>query len=342
MLDFIRDVWRFTTGKRDHPIVAHEMEGWSYLQIWRSLRKGCLPLIALLVLGSAGCCGLLSLLSMTSVDEWPIAAGSMFVGIYIGGELVRWLVGLIATALTATVLSAEVEAQTVGLLRLTPIPMQEIVLAKYGAAVRQFKVPLIVIAVTRFLLIAGLLLVFILATVAALPDVSTTTASTGPLFPGLSIIDILSLVTTALLPYLAAGLLMLLALLLWFLYFLFSPVLDVLLFAAVGLLASAWARTRANGLVVGAGLRIGLWSISYVSGQVVSTMFSFLALPLMALSTAPIGFGEHLARISPVVLATAGALLANGWLLAVVLIRIAVILLLLFLSTSWSSRIPTK
>jgi hypothetical protein len=341
MLDFIRDVWQFTTGKRDHPIVAHEMEGWSYLRIWRSLRKGCLPLIALLVLGSAGCCGLLSLLSMTSADEWPIAVGSMFIGIYIGGELVRWLVGLLATALTATVLSAEVEAQTVGLLRLTPIPMQEIVLAKYGAAVRQFKVPLIVVALTRFLFVTGLLLTFVVAVLVAVPDL-TTTASTVPLSPDLSISDVVSLVVTALLPYLVAGLLMLLALLLWFLYFLFSPVLDVLLFGAVGLLASSWARTRANGLVVGAGLRIGLWSISYVSGQVVSTMFSFFAFPLMALSTLPLGFEEQLARISPAILATAGALLANGWLVAVVLIRIAVILVLLFLSTNRASQIPTK
>ncbi|MBN1120025.1 MAG: hypothetical protein JXJ17_03015 [Anaerolineae bacterium] len=342
MLDFIRDVWRFTTGKRDHPIVAHEMEGWSYLRIWRSLRKGCLPLIALLVLGSAGCCGVVTLLSSTSVDEWPLVVGAMFVGLYIGGELVRWLVGLLATALTATVLSAEVEAQTVGLLRLTPIPMREIVLAKYGAAVRQFKVPLIVVALTRFLLITGLLLIIMLAFVVALPDMSSSVSYAAPLFPGLSLTDVLSLVTTSLIPYLIAGILMLLALFLWFLYFLFSPVLEILLFAAVGLLASAWARTRANGLVVGAGLRIGLWSISYVSGQVVSTMFSFFTFPLMALYTAPIGFEEQLARISPAVLATAGALLANGWLLAVVLIRIAVVLVLLFLSTNRASRIPTK
>ncbi len=219
--------------------------------------------------------------------------------------------------------------------------MQEIVLAKYGAAVRQFKVPLIVVALTRFLLIAGLLLAIAIAFVVVLPEASATTYGT----PTTSIsprFDLLPLLITALIPYLVAGVLMLLALLLWFLYFLFSPVLEILLFAAVGLLASTWSRTRAGGVVAGAGLRIGLWSVSYVSGQAVSMAFSFLSLPLMALFAAPTGIEEQLAGMSPAVLAFGGALLAIIWLLGVVLIRIAVILGLLYLSTNWASRIPTK
>ena len=75
--------------------------------LWRRLRRGCLPLMALLVVGTMGCCGL-SFFGMTldaglGNEQLIILAGAALIGLLYAGQIIRWITGLLATALTATV-----------------------------------------------------------------------------------------------------------------------------------------------------------------------------------------------------------------------------------------------
>lgn len=329
MKEFIVGVWRFLFGNPHHPIYRHELAGWSYLRLWRGLRRGCLPGMMALLVSMAGCCGLITLASLDErSNRWPLAALAALFGMLIGGEVVRWLVGLLATAVTATAISAEVEADTYALLRTTPIPAREIVLAKFGAAVRQFRLPVLAVALIRTLFVLGMGAFFV-----ALIVGSTTGEPPRALPPSAAAPALL------LASYLLAGVMVLLAALLLLVYFLANPALLTLLYASVGMLTSSWARTRSGGLMAAIGLRVALWAASYILSQVLSFSFSLLSIPFSMLPTAPLWL-ERLAALEPsliVILVACGVML---WLALVIAAEVGLMLLLLYLTTRRAERLP--
>ena len=277
MKTFLSDLWVFLTGHTDHPIYRRELAGWSYLRIWRSLRKGCLLLMVALSVATMSCCGLLMLpILLEDPGSWFAWVTSIVLGgLYISMEVIHWVMGLAATVLTATALSAEVEARTYRLLRVTPIPARQIALAKFGAAFWQLRIPLAFVTIVRaFMMIS---LAILLSLVILLTDTRSEAAeflssqfSTFPtvieLAAGLSVLGIVWLMAT---------------------YYLLKPTLNVVLFAAVGLFASSLARTRVAGLFGGAGLRVVLWVISYVAGQFTGIIFQIFVAPLAFWSASP-------------------------------------------------------
>jgi len=312
---FIAETWKFIAGQQEHPVYRHEVRGWSYARFWRGMRQGCLPLVLLVVLGCACACGGTTLLGTSFPPNIPedvlVAVTTTLIGLLVGAEIVRWLTGLLATVLAATTVSAEVEAATLDVLRLTPVPAREIVLAKFGAAFRQFRLPLLAVAVVRAVAIVGFL---ILLVAVILTDESIGASGAVPPIapPGGEVVGIA-----------IAGAGVVFALVVLLAYTLVEPALSAFMFSAIGMLASSLSRTRASSLTLAAGIRVGLWAVSYVAGQVVSGMLSLLALPLTALPATPLWFAP-LSAAGPATLVFGGAVATVLWVLLIAAAQIGV------------------
>jgi len=274
MFDLLLDVWRFVMGQASHPLIQRELAGWNYLRPWRALRRGCLPVMLITVVTTVGCCGLsIAAGASTSSEDMLLVVFSTLAGLFIGAELINFASGLIATALTATTLSGDVEAGRLEMLRVTPLTAREIVLAKFGAVMRQLRLPLATVAVLRAIfLIAVVLMLF-----AAVGGEQVNAGSPGasePLAPSLA------------LGLLVNGLFLLATALLWLLYYLLQPFLRTALFAALGVFASAYSRTRAGGLFTAAGFRVGYFVVAYIASQAISLVFTLVLSPITLLMSA--------------------------------------------------------
>jgi hypothetical protein len=243
----------FLWGRPTHPVLRRELAGWKHVTAWRATRKGCLPGILLVFVASGCCCGLTI---VGSEPTEPLLTWGLIVlwALLVGQGLVVWVTGIAGTALTATVLSAEVESETYGLLRITTVPTEEIVLAKFGAAVRQLYIPLLVVMVARVCLIAGGL---------GLADQALIQES------GMGLIGVLVELPLRELGFVAVACAAF-GVLVWAVFFVLQPALLVMMHSAVGLFASSITRTRANGLIAAAGLRVALWVAGYIFGQIAS------------------------------------------------------------------------
>jgi hypothetical protein len=249
--------------------------------------------------------------------------------------VLRFITGLIATALGATVISAEIEAQTFGLLRLTMLTPRDIVLAKFGAAFRQIRVPLFLIMLVRLLivLIGAISLVILIiqgVSSAGSSGISPSDLLSSPVLPvtGLMVVEYGIALGFALIAFLA-----------WIVFFIFQPILDMLLYVALGVFASSWAKTRANGLITAGAFRVGLWMLSYVSGQIFSTGLSLLTLPMMALPALPTWIQD--AASSPGLLILLAALAAILMLITSISIELGISLGLLRATTARAGHLPS-
>lgn len=338
---WLSELLAFLIGKPHHPIYRREMAGWSYIGAWRRARRGCIPLIMILFATTTclcgGSCGLTLLpTSSQAPGDWPLillAVGvGLAVGLAIGEASLRFITGLTATALTATVISSEIEAETFGLLRLTLIPPREIVLAKFGAAMRQIRAPVAALILVR-LVIAVLGSLFALAMFVFGLWESSTQIPVLPAAPGGGIAAALLSIWYGFAAAIAVA-----AVIAWLLYYVLRPTLDMLLYAAIGMFASSWARTRANGLLAAGAFRLVLWMASYVGGQFVSMLVSLLSLPLMALPRVPVWIQEQAGGWGLMVIFF--SLVAMFLLLFIIAAEAAIILAFLFLSAERAKRLP--
>lgn len=289
MRQFIGDIWHALFSQGDNPVFQREMKGWAYLGFWRRLKKGCLPLILAIVIAPMACCGLTASTAMVNLSEWYIVVIGLIGGAALGGELIRAATTLLATILAATTISAEVEAETLPLLRLTPIMPRQIVLAKFGAVIRQIRFPLASISIVRAISVIAMVA---FAVIALLVDVSST-ISNAPVNITPSMIPTLwdTIVSGS---YLIALIVTLLFLVFLFAYYVLSPYVSTLVFAAVGILASTFARTRGNGVIAAAGLRVALWVFSYVASQFVGITIQLMFVPFFMLQSPPRGLSASL------------------------------------------------
>ncbi len=336
MLQLIKDTLKFMLGRVNHPIYQRELEGWSFIRPWRKLQKGCLPIIgvvAFAIIGVGCCCG--GAVGLGIAEDTPdsgfwvvlisISAGIIF-GIYQAGELILWLAGLLATALSATAISAEIEAQTFALIRLTPIQVREIVLSKLGAVFQQLRFPVIITMVTRIITVICIILVGIgmavFARVAAVPN-----APLIPSIPGSPVINI------------AAVLSVLLLFVFWIIYYLLQPAFSVMMYSIFGLFASSLSKTRANGLVGAIGIRLVLWIAGYITSQIIPYIFSLFALPFYAIPAINIWL-ENATVNQPGGLVLIGVLFSFiAWLLMIA-IPLAVMLIFIGLTIRRARRLP--
>lgn len=350
MRAFLAEMFQFMRGRPDHPIYRREQAGWSYVRLWRNLRRGCLPIILAILLLTAGGCGLLTLLSLVQYPsdfDWfyrgLLTVGAASVGIFYAGEIVLQIAGIIATVLTSTSISSEIEADTFGLVRLTLVPIREVVLAKFGAVMRELRTPVIVVVGTRaFLLcvIPALLLsafVYAAATLGSSPTSSgaTSPGSVAPFLLPATLIPLVAQLTTSILGLIS----LLIAGFLWLAYYFTQPMLDMMLFSAVGIAASTLSRTRAAGLFAGFGLRIGLWLGACMLNQVASAGLQIFLTPALMLPA----FNQTLAQTlaaNPGILVAAYGFGMGLSILIVMLVQFAVSVILLRFAEGRAKTLP--
>ncbi len=337
------DLWHLVWTPGGDPIYRREMAGWSYPGPWRSIQRGCLPLIAVLLGGSvclcSGSCGVTVLPSAQPPAQWLLLPLALGAGLLVGESLLGAITGLITTALAATTVSAEMEAQTYGLLRLTAVSPRQIVLAKLAAVFHQVRTPVLVMMTLRLLLLLlGLVTAAGLTLVALQDSGGAASSQTPPAALPVAVPPLPGLTGALTALYVALGVLALMLIALWLAYYLLRPALDILLFGSLGIFASSLARTRANGLLTAAGLRILLGAIAYVAGQVLSASFSLISLPVSLLP----GFPTWLAssNAAPGLLGIGAVLIAIAILLAVVSAQIGASLFLVGAAIGRAQSLP--
>lgn len=316
------------------------MRGWTAIRLWRRLRGGCLPLILLtIIIPACSCGGMTALASLqgSGPELIPLTWASALIGIYLGGEFVRMLGGLIATVLGATSISAEVEAETIALLRTTPVPAREIVLAKFGAVFRQLRPAVITSMAARLFVPFALGILGITFLVISSDPVSVTPPSITGVNPLPAEAVHMAEIYTGLYAALSIGL----AALLWLAFYLGKPLLDMLLYASAGVFGSSLARTRGGGLFASVGLRILMWVGSYLFSQVLSSLL-FLPLTALSLSDPFTELMTYLSANEPLVLVILGMSAAVLWLLFIVGVMIGTTLLLLSFTEQRARRLPYK
>ncbi|MBN1429597.1 MAG: hypothetical protein JXB07_14600 [Anaerolineae bacterium] len=331
---FLSEIFSFLRGQPNHPIYHKETAGWAYVRAWRGLRRGCLPLMALIMVSTSCCCGLM--IFPTILDNSPSDTPTilfftlpiiLLLGVLSGGEIINVLTGFVATVLTATTISAEIEAQTYPLLRLTAIHPRQIMLAKLGAAFNQIRLPIITIMVARLVSIAGGVLLLVLYVIvqaesAFLPqEVLEIWAQIVPHIPG-----IVSLLISGLVWLICHALL--------------KPVVDMLLFLTIGLFASSFTRTRSGGLFAAGGIRVALWVASYILSQIASSFLSLATMPLAIMAgSAPDAF-EELAAISPNLWMLGAAVTTSGMVIIMIVLEFVLTLILLRITQNRVEQLP--
>jgi len=158
-------------------------------------------------------------------------------------------INLVTVALATPLISGEIELQSWELLRATALSLREILLAKIAATLHQLRLPLLGLVLVRAVCTAsGLFLFFALM----LSELRYSMRY------GLSGIDFESLSETWLPLALAV-------LAVAFAHF-FQPPLQALMNTMLGMVASAFTRSRGRALAAGFGVRLALWGVTSVLG----------------------------------------------------------------------------
>jgi hypothetical protein len=312
-------------ARSTHPVYQRELDRWARSRGLRSLRVGSAPLAFLVFAAMGGLCGLTTLdPSATPAERLLMWALILLWSLLVGQVFVSFATGLIATALTATVISGEIESETFGLLRVTDVPTGEIVLAKYAATLRQLVAPLAVVVVARLLLIAGGLATLDLAV--RLQGIDGGLLGLLANLPP----ELVSPLSVVLFGLSVAA---------WLAFFAFKPLLTILMFASVGLFASSITRTRINGVIAAVVLRVVLFVARFIADQAL-TIGGQLAIGT-SLSLGNLGntLGT-LVVTQPALLVGLGGLLALGGLLVAIGWRGGVTLLLIRATVRRAHRLP--
>jgi hypothetical protein len=309
-----------------HPVYQREIESWSRSRGLRRLRIGSAPLAFLIFLALGSLCGLTTIDSASSPQERLLIWSLIFLGsLLVGQAFISFATGLISTALTATVISSEIESETFSLLRVTGVPTNEIVLAKYAATLRQLVAPLAVIVAVRLVVVVGAVVTLdfamrmqgidggLVGTILAIP----------PEFVSPTSIWAITLTTLG-----------------WMIFFtLLKPVISIALYASVGLFASSITRTRINGIITSAGLRLALVVLRAIADQIL--LIGSQVVLGFTLSLSDLGpWLETLLVARPATVVAAGGLLALGSLLVTILWRGGVAFMLVRATVRRAYRLP--
>ena len=340
MNHFLQEFWNFLFKRHDHPVYKREANGWSYIKFWKGLRRGCLPLMFLAILLPASCVGLYGLfivLDDGTIPPLPAALGVvtalLFVVLIMSG-LIEIAASFLALLLSATTISSEIEAETFILMRVSTVPVQEVVLAKYSAAVRQIYPVYQFITLIRILVSMGLFVVIVGFLVMILT----------PEFIAAGIIGGLVVLMSS--PFLLLYILMIVAVLIFSglvltLVFYFQPLFNMLFYNAVGVLGSAYARTRSQGIFTAIGFRIVLWGISYTVSFVINNIIQIVGI-LVALVIQEITWLSDLVNNNPGLLIVGGAWMMTLWYLSSILVPLGTSIIFLRMAIARTRKLPYR
>ncbi len=277
-----------------HPVVRGETRHWQRSRVWRAVRYVVWGGSLLFLAGPVACTLLVSLLvPFNSAAEAVLVAGGTFTfGLAVVSAMAGALTGLLAGLLGATLIARERECQSWTFLRLTTLSSLEIVGGKFIALLYSLAYPLhFVVGLRGLTLLCGALTVVLAVAVS-----------------GLSWADLAQLVglgTTIPMSgfnWLALQLSLLLGVPVGVAAWLFEPYFSAVYNGAVGLAASALARSRGAGIVLTVATHFVLGLGLYGPAQQVLT---FGMVGLLRYSDALIGLLPFLTIVVPIILYSA-------------------------------------
>jgi hypothetical protein len=304
--------------RHDHPVYDLEVRRRVENRALSALRLGCVPSIlaasalALSVILATAVLGQITwLVSWYNVSDltgamlgWAVATLAI-IGVAAGA-----MVNILVIAQTAPTVSGEIELQSWRLLRTTTLTLKEIIFAKYAAALRQLRGPLL-----------GLMIVRAAAAITIL--LFTANSVLRGMFYYMDATSWASFWREV--QWLPVTLLYIIA----FLWFVLQPLVQLFLNGAIGMVASVYSNTRAQSFAAALVGRLALW-------VGVGTMHLAIGLGLLFLhsqwSSAPYSqFDAYNAMPSPDTLTElwVSSLLMGGYVLAFFSVQVAGILLLL-------------
>lgn len=235
-------------ARPDHPVYRLERSRQSRSLPLRTLHEGCLP--AILAVTGFVAMGVYVLLFIPQI-RWGIESGvtAMLIGFGALLVLIQALAGAVANVLviaqTAPLVSGEIELQSWRVLRSTTLSLREILMAKFAAALAQFRRPL-----------AGLLTLRLASTITIWLSVVFSLLRQGDFYYDPDLLQHW-LQNWSWLPPVAAALV-------FTAWYLAQPALQLVLCGGLGLAASATARSRSGAVAVALAARLVLWVASIV------------------------------------------------------------------------------
>lgn len=259
-------------ARPEHPVYRLESEHRAVSPVLEGIQNGCLPLILATAGLTAGSIAALFLANLSFQDLIFIVPNTL-TGVLVVFVLLQLFSGAAAAILvlaqTAPLISGEVELQSWGLLRTTTLSLREILMAKYAAALAHLRSPLIGLIILRAAsTITGLLYaVYEFSRNTFYYDNSTALnwmRNGGWIMPVI------------------AGVLVVV-------WYAAQPVMQFLLNGALGLLVSAYTRTRGRAIAFALAGRLAWWIGSALLNALLIYVLQYLLVQNWANpSTAPI------------------------------------------------------
>lgn len=228
-------------ARAEHPVYRLESEHRSMSPVLEVIQNGCLPVI-LAVAGMLATVISALFLSNLSYQDVISLMPNILMGVVVAFVLFQLFAGaataILVLAQTSPLISGEVELQSWGLLRTTTLSLREILMAKYAAALAHLRGPLI-----------GLVILRAASTITALLYIITQLTR-----------DTFYYENTRTLWALNGGWIMpVVAGLFVTVWYAAQPVVQFLLNGALGLLVSAYTRTRGRAIAFSLAGRLAGW-----------------------------------------------------------------------------------
>jgi hypothetical protein len=294
-------------ARSEHPIFHLETQRRALNGSILTLSRGCLPLV-LAVLGlvffGTLLWGLDDLLRWATTwrdlgDVFMSALGRAMLAVLLVQFAIGAMTNVLVIALAAPTISGEVELQSWRLLRTTTMPLREVILAKYAAVIRNLRGPLGGLVILRASSLGTLLLLF------GYYLSRDVFYYMGPLELRRFVFDGLWLPP-------------LIPIALFVVYYAAQPWLQFYFNSALGMAASAFARSRANAVVVGLTVRLVLWVLSVMVGIAALFFIGFvLAANWAAPRYAPMAFFHDWPEPTPLQVSWVISLSFAAWLFAI-------------------------
>jgi hypothetical protein len=314
-------------ARSEHPIFRLETQRRTLNGSILLLSRGCLPV----VLGVLGLVFFGALLwAVSDLFTWGFglrdldttfmtALGRAITVLMLAQFGIGAMTNVLVIAMAAPTISGEVELQSWRLLRTTTLPLREVILAKFAAVIRNLRMPLISLGILRLVTLGTLLLLsgYFLS--------REVFYYMGPLEWQRFLAEGLWLP-----PLIPIGL--------FLVYFAAQPWLQFYFNSALGMAASAFARSRANAVVIGLTARLVLWVLSVMIGIAVLFFIGFVLVANWADPYyAPMAFFHDRPQPTPLQVSWVISLAFAAWLFAILAWQVGFSLVALAI-TRWRSR----
>ena len=142
-------MWAFIRKIRTSPIYLREQGRWGEPNQYYATMIRYLPIVVLIVLGLSIMCGWYQLAQLFGMGELGLFLAMLLCLPNIAIQVLTWIGIILAPALTAPAVVEEMDQGSWEILRLTPVPTIEIVIAKFLGSLSRMKIwiPLIIVSV---------------------------------------------------------------------------------------------------------------------------------------------------------------------------------------------------